>query len=204
MHIVDPQAAAYAERYTTPEDDLLREVAAYTYSRHPQPHMLSGHLQGGFLQMISRLLSPQRILEVGTFTGYSALCLAKGLAEGGELHTVELREADAAVAQGFFRRSPQASQIHLHIGDALNLVGQLPGPWDLVFIDADKTNYINYFDLIFPQVRPGGFILADNVLFHGQVLEAEVKGKNAKAIQAFNDYVALRTDVDKLMLSTLR
>jgi caffeoyl-CoA O-methyltransferase len=200
MELINPLAQQYAERYTSAEDELLKEVAAFTYQHHAHSHMLSGHLQGKLLEMVSTMLRPSRVLEVGTFTGYSALCLAKGLSEDGRLHTIELREEDATRAKSYFDRSFFKEKIILHIGDALAIIGQLTETWDLVFIDADKENYINYFDRIFSQVRPGGFILADNVLFHGQVLEKEVKGKNARAIQQFNDYVMSRTDVEKLML----
>ena len=200
MDIIHPQAQAYAEKYTSPEDALLHEVAQYTYTQHAHSHMLSGHLQGRFLEAVSCMIKPLHILEIGTFTGYSALCLAKGLQPGGKLHTIELREDDAARAQEYFRRSSYAEQIILHIGNALEIVGELGERWDLVFIDADKENYTNYFNLVFPFVKPGGFILADNVLFHGQVLEAEIKGKNAKAIQAFNDEVMRRTDAEKMLL----
>lgn len=200
MHIVNLQAQAYAEKYTSPEDALLHEVAQYTYTQHPHAHMLSGHLQGKFLEMVSCMIQPKRILEIGTFTGYSALCLARGLQTDGQLHTIELREADAAKAQSYFDRSIYSEQIILHIGNALEIVGEIDEQWDLVFIDADKEAYVTYFDRIFSGVKPNGFILADNVLFHGQVLEEEIKGKNAKAIQAFNDYVAERKDVERLML----
>ena len=200
MDIVLPQAQAYAEKYTSPEDELLHEVAQYTYTQHDHSNMLSGHLQGAFLTMISRMIKSKRILEIGTFTGYSALCLAKGLTAGGQLHTVELREDDAAIAQAYFRRSSYAPQLILHIGNATKIVGELDEEWDLVFIDADKENYTAYFNLIFPRVKSGGFILADNVLFHGQVLEPEIKGKSAKGIQAFNDAVAGRNDVERLLL----
>jgi predicted O-methyltransferase YrrM len=200
MDIVHPQAQAYSERYTSVEDALLKEVAHYTYTQHAHAHMLSGHLQGKFLEMISCMVKPQRILEVGTFTGYSALCLAKGLQSNGVLHTIELREADAATAQTFFDRSNYGQQIILHIGNALEIIDELHEQWDLVFIDADKENYSAYFERIFPSVKPNGFILADNVLFHGQVLEEEIKGKNAKAIQAFNDYVAERKDIERVMI----
>jgi caffeoyl-CoA O-methyltransferase len=200
MELINPLAQQYAERYTSAEDELLKEVAAFTYQHHAHSHMLSGHLQGKLLEMVSTMVRPSRVLEVGTFTGYSALCLAKGLSEDGRLHTIELREEDATRAKSYFDRSFFKEKIILHIGDALAIIGQLTETWDLVFIDADKENYINYFDRIFSQVRPGGFILADNVLFHGQVLEKEIKGKNARAIQQFNDYVMSRTDVEKLML----
>ena len=200
MDIVHPQAQAYAEKFTSPEDNLLHEVADFTYTHHAHAHMLSGHLQGKFLEMVSCMIRPLRILEIGTFTGYSALCLAKGLQPGGQLHTVELREDDAAKAKSYFDRSIYREQIILHIGNALEIVGELQEQWDLVFIDADKENYNNYFDRVFPSVKPNGFILADNVLFHGQVLEEPVRGKNAKAIQAFNEKMERRTDVEKVML----
>lgn len=200
MDIVYQQAQAYAERYTSPEDSLLHEVAQYTYSHHAHAHMLSGHLQGKFLEMVSCLMKPQRILEIGTFTGYSALCLAKGLQPGGQLHTIELREEDAQRAKSYFDRSVFREQIILHIGNALEIIGELDEAWDLVFLDADKVNYGHYFNRVLPFVKPNGFILADNVLFHGQVLEEPVKGKNARAIQAFNDMVAQRNDVERLLL----
>jgi predicted O-methyltransferase YrrM len=200
MELINELAQRYSEKYTSAEDALLKEVADFTYQNHPHSHMLSGHLQGKLLEMISCMIRPKRILEVGTFTGYSGLCLAKGLTDDGQLHTIELREEDAARAQQYFDRSFFKEKIILHIGDALKIIGELNEIWDLVFIDADKENYTNYFNRIFSQVRPGGFILADNVLFHGQVLEKEVKGKNAKAIQQFNDHVFERTDVEKLML----
>lgn len=200
MELINERAQQYAERYTSGEDELLRELGELTRATHPKNHMLSGHLQGALLSMISCMIRPRRILEIGTFTGYSALCLAKGLGEGGELHTVELREADAATAQTFIDRSFYKKQIILHIGNALDIVDELQETWDLVFIDADKDNYINYFHRVFPKVNVNGFILADNVLFHGQVLEAEVKGKNAKAIQAFNDHIQSRSDIERLFL----
>jgi caffeoyl-CoA O-methyltransferase len=200
MELTNLLAQQYSEKYTSAEDELLNEVADFTYKHHPHSHMLSGHLQGKLLEMISCMIHPKRILEVGTFTGYSALCLAKGLTDDGELHTIELRQEDAERAKSYFDRSFFKEKIILHIGDALKIIGELNETWDLVFIDADKENYTNYFNRIFSQVKQGGFILADNVLFHGQVLEKEIKGKNARAIQQFNDYVLERTDVEKLML----
>lgn len=200
MDIVHPEAQAYVEKYTTPEEALLREVAEYTYANHAHSHMLSGHLQGKFLEAVSCMIKPQRILEIGTFTGYSALCLAKGLQPNGQLHTIELREADAYKAKSYFDRSIYREQIILHIGNALEIVGEMEEEWDLVFIDADKENYVTYFDRVFPSVKSNGFILADNVLFHGQVLENPITGKNAKAIQAFNEHVIGQTGIEVVML----
>ncbi|HEX9511978.1 MAG TPA: O-methyltransferase [Puia sp.] len=201
MELINPLAQGYAERYSSGENSLLREIAEYTQSHHSQPHMLSGHLQGRFLEMISRLLRPRRILEIGTFMGYSALCLAGGLEEDGRLHTIELREEDADLAAGNFRRANWQDRIILHRGNALEIIPALDEVWDLVFIDADKVNYSEYYKLVLPGLRPGGLIIADNVLFHGQVLEKEVTGKSAKAIQAFNELVNADDSVEKVLLT---
>ena len=201
MDIIDPAAQAYAQRYSTPTSLLLQEIAAYTEAHHPEAHMLSGPLQGKFLEMISRLLGPRRILEIGTFMGYSALCLAAGLTADGRLHTIELREADADLAAENFRRANWQDRIILHRGNALAIIPALEETWDLVFIDADKPGYVDYYKLVLPRVRAGGLIIADNVLFHGQVLGPKVEGKSAKAIQAFNELVAADETVEKVMLT---
>lgn len=200
MDIVPKVVQDYIDKYTSTEDELLKEIAEYTMANHPHAQMLSGSYQGTLLKMISEMIRPRRVLEIGTFTGYSALCLATGLTEDGELHTIELREEDAERAEGYFNRSIYKQKIILHIGDALEIIGELKETWDLVFIDADKVNYINYFKLVFSQLRQNGFILADNVLFHGEVLEENVRGKNAIAIQDFNNYVLQRNDLERIML----
>jgi len=163
--------------------------------------MLSGPLQGKFLELISMLLRPRRILEIGTFMGYSALCLAAGLAEDGRLHTIELRQEDADLAADNFRRANCQDRIILHRGNALAIIPALDEVWDLVFIDADKVGYGAYYRLVLPRLRTGGLIIADNVLFHGEVLQKEVEGKSAKAIQAFNELVAADETVEKVMLT---
>ena len=201
LEIIDPLAQAYASQFTSPEDALLQEISAATQATHPHAHMLSGHVQGKFLEMISCLMQPRRILEIGTFTGYSALCLAKGLLKDGKIHTIELRDEDASVARANFNRSIDAGKIILHIGNALSIIPGLNETWDLVFIDADKVNYTHYYQLVLPLVRPGGLIVADNVLFHGQVLQQPVTGKNAKAIQEFNEYVQQDAGVEKVLLT---
>jgi len=201
MELINPLVEQYAEAFTTPEDELLREINLFTAENHSEYQMLSGHLQGKLLEMVSRMIRPTRILEIGTFTGYSALCLAKGLATGGQLHTIELREKDATTARGFFDRSSFKDQIILHTGNALNIVPGFRETWDLVFIDADKESYIEYFKLVLPRVRQNGFILADNVFFHGQVLEEPTKTKNAKAMKAFSEYINERQDIDKVMIT---
>ena len=203
MELINPLVNEYAERFSSAENALLKEINDFTTKNHPEHHMLSGHLQGKFLEMASMMIKPRRILEIGTFTGYSALCLAKGLAEDGVLHTIELRENDAATAKRFFDRSIYKEKIILHTGDAKEIVSKLDEIFDLVFIDADKPGYIEYFNLVFPKLRKNGFIFADNIFFHGQALDAEPKGKNAKAIKAFNQYISERTDIEKMIL-TLR
>jgi len=195
VDILHPLAQAYAEKHSTPQDSLLQELEVYTRAHHQAPHMISGFLQGQFLQLFSTLVQPQSILEIGTMTGYSALCLATGLTSTGQLHTIELREQDASVAQSFFDRSPYAAKIHLHCGDAHTIIPDLHQTWDLVFIDADKVSYLDYFNMVLPSVRVGGYILADNIFFHGQVFEEPMHGKNAKAIAAFNTAIVKRDDV---------
>jgi caffeoyl-CoA O-methyltransferase len=201
LEFLHPLAQAYAERFTSAEDDLLQKVNRQTQAEHLQPQMLSGHVQGVLLQVISTLLRPTRILEIGTFTGYSALCLAKGLGPDGQLHTIELREADAATSQKNFNESTSKDKIYLHVGNALDIIPTLNEQWDMVFIDADKTGYIDYYKMVLPRLRSGGLILADNVLFHGEVLEGNITGKNAKAIQAFNEYVQKDESVEKVLLT---
>ena len=201
LELIHPLVQEYAEKYSSPEDDLLREINDFTVHHHSEAVMLSGHLQGKLLEMISSMIRPRRILEIGTLTGYSALCLAKGLTGDGQLHTIEIRQADADLARGYFNRSSFGAQIISHTGNALEIIPSLDETWDLVFIDADKPSYIGYFNLVFPRLRKNGFILADNIFFHGQVLEDPVKGKSAIGIQAFNDFIRERTDIEKIILT---
>jgi caffeoyl-CoA O-methyltransferase len=201
MELVNHIAENYAKQFSSPLDDVLQEIEEYTLQNHPQAQMLSGHVQGKVLEMISCMIKPQHILEIGTFTGFSALCLLKGLQPGGKLHTIELREEDAATAKKYFTKANVNSKIQLHLGDARQIIPTLNQQWDLVFIDADKVGYIEYYELTLPCVKPGGFVVADNVLFHGEVLQSELKGKNAKGIQAFNQHVAKDTRVQNVMLT---
>jgi caffeoyl-CoA O-methyltransferase len=200
MDLIHSSVVSYAEKYSPQEDALLNEIELQN-RQHPQSHMLSGQLQGKFLEMISLIVNPTFILEIGTFLGYSALCLAKGLKTEGELHTLENDPVSAAIASTNFKKSKTFNKIILHVGNALELVNTLDKPWDLVFIDADKTGYADYYQALVPRLKPGSLILADNVLFHGQVLEEEVKGKSALAIQAFNDMVEADGRVEKMMLT---
>ena len=201
MEIINPLAEAYAAGATTTEDELLQAVAAYTLQHHPCAHMLSGAVQGAFLAMLSQLLRPMYIIEIGSFTGYSALCLAKGLQPNGKLYTIELREQDAATAQNFFNKSLYRDQIIQLTGNAIQILPTLTQTWDIAFIDADKTGYIEYYELILPKLKTNGLIIADNVLFHGQVLGQTISGKNAKAVHAFNLHVQNDERVQQVMLT---
>jgi caffeoyl-CoA O-methyltransferase len=201
VDLILPSIQAYAEKYSSQENELLKEVNEFTMQHHKEPQMLSGHLQGKVLEMISCMIKPRRVLEIGTFTGYSALCLAKGLTEDGQLHTIDIRDEDVKSAKSYFDRSQHATKIISYCGNAVEIIPALNETWDLVFIDADKPAYIAYFNLVFPRLRKNGFILADNIFFHGQVLEKNVTGKSAKGIQAFNDFVNERTDIEKCVLT---
>lgn len=201
MELVNITAEAYAAKFSTAEDELLQEINRYTTQTHTKAHMLSGQVQGSFLTLLSRLLQPTKILEIGTFTGYSALCLSKGLQVGGKIHTIELREEDAATARAYFEQSINRDKIVLHVGDAKLIIPTLNEVWDIVFIDADKTGYIDYYELILPFVKPNGIIIADNVLFHGQVLKQTISGKNARAVDAFNKHVRNDERVEQVFLT---
>ncbi|MEP7253193.1 MAG: O-methyltransferase [Ginsengibacter sp.] len=200
IEIINPKAENYADTFSSNTDELLREIETLNETQS-RSTMLSGPVQGKLLELLSIALKPERILEVGTFLGYSALCMAKGLRAGGTLHTLELSKESADTAERFFAKSSQYDQIILHRGIALELIPAIDEAWDLVFIDADKVNYINYYELTLPRLKKGGVILADNVLFHGEVLEDEISGKYAKAINAFNEHVAADARVEQVMMT---
>lgn len=199
--IVQKNAEEYAKKHTSALDIVLQEIEDYTIRYHPHAKMLSGHVQGKVLEMLSYMIQPERILEIGTFTGFSALCLVKGLAMNGKLHTIEIKQEDANTAMNYFNKAGMNDRILLHIGDACKIIPKLEEKWDLVFIDADKINYTMYYDLVFPHVKKGGYILADNVLFHGEVLSDNIMGKNAIAIHEFNEYLAKDKRIEKVMLT---
>ncbi|MEN9744186.1 MAG: hypothetical protein RL640_24 [Bacteroidota bacterium] len=201
MELINPAAEKYAYSHSSATNALLQEIHDYTHQYHAEPHMLSGPVQGKFLSMISRMIKPKRILEIGTLTGYSSLCLAEGLPPEGELHTIELRSEDARIAQAFFDRSKHKEQIKLHVGNAHEIIPHLKENWDLIFVDAEKTGYIDYFNALLEIVIPGTFMLFDNVFFHGEVLKEEIKGKNALAINHFNVHIKQNESTDKVMLS---
>ena len=186
-YLTAPEINAYAENITTPETDALHRLNRETNAKVEMPVMLSGHLQGAVLAMMSRMLRPQRILEIGTYTGYSAICLAQGLSEGGHLHTIDINEERSDICRRYWQDAGVTDKIIPHIGNAAEIIPALNGTFDLVFIDADKVNYGRYYDLVFDKVSTGGFIFADNVLYDGEViLAAAEQSKNARAIDAFN------------------
>ena len=201
MELINQKAEQYAKLNTSALDEVLQEIETYTNTNHLHAQMLSGHVQGKVLEMISRMIKPDRILEIGTFTGFSALCLAKGLQPDGKLVTLELRTEDAETARTYFIKAGAENKIDLLVGDALQIIPTLAETWDLVFIDADKVSYTAYYELTLPSVKKGGWILADNVLFHGEVLEDNITGKNAKALQAFNNHVKNDDRVKQVMLT---
>lgn len=161
----------YVARHTEKEPELLQELNHETWEKVLIPRMLSGHIQGRILSMLSHMIQPKNILEIGTYTGYSALCFAEGLQEGGKIHTIDINEELEPMVNRYIEKSGFSNQIVNHVGNAMDIIPNLTEIFDLVFIDADKTNYSNYFDLVFDKVRTGGYIIADNVLWSGKVVE---------------------------------
>jgi predicted O-methyltransferase YrrM len=201
MDFINPLANDYTQAYSNATPSYLKSLYEDTLATHEHGHLQSSWTQGGFLSFISKMLAPTHILEIGSFTGFSALCLAEGLTSNGALHTIELREEDAQKAKAAFDINPRSKQLHMHVGDAKEIIPTLQKKWDLVFIDADKTSYIEYYNLVLPLLNDKGIMIVDNVLFHGDVLEASIKGKSAKAIQAFNEYVLLDQKTEQVMLT---
>lgn len=171
MHFISPELELYVERHSQDEPALLAALHRETYQKIMQPRMLSGHFQGRVLSMLSKLIRPVTILEIGTYTGYATLCLAEGMQENGSIDTIDINEELFAIQKKYFDLSPWRSQISQHLGDALEIIPSLKKKYDLVFIDADKDNYLNYLEMILPIMNRGGIILSDNVLWSGKVLE---------------------------------
>ena len=190
----------YAERYTTPETAHLYELNRKTNLEVAIPQMISGHLQGAFLKFISQSLRPKYILEVGTYTLYSAICLAQGLQEGGKLITIDNDNYLVDIQNEFIQRENLTDCIELKLGNALEIIPTLDYTFDLVFIDADKVNYANYYDLVIDKMPSGGVILADNVLYEGEVLHPDSASKNGKALAAFNEKIQLDERVENMLL----
>lgn len=201
--MTDREIDRYIEEHTTPEEALLIELDRQTHLRVISPRMISGRVQGKTLEILSRMIRPEYILEIGTFTGYSALCLAKGLQPGGELHTFEVDDELYGLAHSFFSRSEQASQIRQHTGSALEMAPQLGVVFDLVFIDGDKREYTDYYTLLMDNglVKSGSYILADNVLWYGKILdEVSRTDKHTQNILEFNRMVQDDPRVENVIL----
>ena len=202
MDFVDKNIEKYVEALSDKESPLLKEINEYTFRNIHQPRMLSGHLQGRILSFISQIKKPKNILEIGTYTGYSALCLAEGLSTDGKLITIDKDKSLNSIVGDFFSRSKYANQIDRKIGEALNLIPEIKLKFDLVFIDADKKNYKNYFNQVFDMLNVGGVIIVDNVLWNGKVTDLE-KNHNDKItvhMNEFNEYIKKNKKVSKLIL----
>jgi predicted O-methyltransferase YrrM len=191
----------YISSHSSPEDRLLHELSRTTHLHAMHPRMLSGHIQGKFLEFVSQMISPSNILEIGTYTGYSAICLAKGLQPGGVLHTIDINDELRYIAEEFINRSSVDDKIKLYTGDALQIIPQMDTVFDLVFIDGDKREYTAYYNLVIEKVRKGGYIIADNVLWSGKILESAKSGdKFTIELQKFNDFVQNDIRVENLLL----
>ena len=201
MDFLPSAISEYSENHTTPESEILKELNRETHAKVLMPRMLSGHLQGRLLSMISRMIAPENILEIGTYTGYSALCMAEGLAPGGILHTIDINDELTPMVKKYVEKSGLLSSFNILTGNALNIIPTLQGPFDLVFIDADKVNYSRYFELTFEKVRKGGFIIADNVLWSGKVTANEGKiDLDTTALKQFNDMVHSHPMLEHILL----
>ena len=199
MNFLPEEINRYVESHTSPESGVLHALSRETHLKVMMPQMLSGHLQGVFLSMISRMVQPKYVLEIGTFTGYSSICLCAGLQPNGHLHTIDNNEELSEMQQQYFINAGLEKQITAHIGEAIDIIPMLEETFDLVFLDADKINYSNYYHLVFGKLRKNGFILADNVLWSGKVLHPN-KDKDTQAIVEFNDMVHNDQRVENVML----
>ncbi|MBN7811734.1 O-methyltransferase [Algoriphagus sp. H41] len=202
MELFDPALLAYCESHTSTEDALLKKIVRETQAKVLMPRMLSGHLQGKMLELFSKMLRPKTILEIGTYTGYSGICLARGLRHDGKLITLDINDELETMVRGFFDESGLASQIDYLLGNAREIIPALDGPFDMVFIDADKFYYSDYFDLVIDKVAPGGIILADNVLWSGKILveEGQKIDKDTRALLDFNQKVQNDPRVENVLL----
>ncbi|MBN1651624.1 MAG: O-methyltransferase [Bacteroidales bacterium] len=199
--MINPGIEKYAEEHSSKHSQVLHELYRETNLKVMHPRMLSGSQQGRFLSMLSHMIRPKNILEIGTYTGYSAICLSEGLAENGKIHTLEIDRELEYIAAKFFKKAGIEKQVISYFGDALQLIPHLNMSFDLVFIDADKENYANYYHLVFDKVRVGGYLLVDNVLWSGKVIQPIKKGdKDTKGIVAFNELVQNDDRVENVLL----
>ena len=201
MHFISQELEDYIEQHSEKEPALLAALNKETYQKILLPRMLSGHFQGRVLSMLSKLIRPVNILEIGTFTGYAGLCLCEGMQENGQLHTIDIKEELVDFQRKYFDKSPWGNQIMQHLGEAISIIPTLEMKFDLVFIDADKENYINYFQLILPKMNKGGIILSDNVLWSGKVLEPLQKNDlSTKILLEYNQLLKNDNRVETVLL----
>ena len=200
MEFIDSNLDKYVVEHTSIENDLLKKIQRETHLNVLQPRMLSGPFQGKFLSLISSLVQPEKILEIGTYTGYSALCLADGLSKSGTLITIDINDELEERVKGYFQESSFSDQLTLMIGPALSIIPQLEHDFDLVFIDADKKNYINYYKEIFPKVKVGGLIIADNVLWSGKVVDQNAQDPDTQLLRDFNLMIQNDARVSNILL----
>tara|TARA_R110000850_G_scaffold16697_3_gene51785 strand:+ start:15367 stop:16008 length:642 start_codon:yes stop_codon:yes gene_type:complete len=201
MEFISEELDTYVVEHTQPEPELLQQLNRETQAKVLQPRMLSGHYQGRVLSMISKILAPKTILEIGTYTGYSALCMMEGIQKAGVLHTIDHNEELFSLQRKYFDKSDFGEQIIQHTGDALDIIPKLNETFDLLFIDADKENYSNYFELVLPKMKSGGVILSDNVLWSGKVLEKPKKEDvDTPALIAYNKLINAHPKVESVML----
>ena len=201
MEFISNTLYDYVVAHSQEEPPLLADLSRQTHLKVLQPRMLSGPLQGRFLSVLSKLLQPKRILEVGTFTGYATLCLAEGLTKDGQIDTLDKNEELVNFQRSFFDRSPWGKQIHQHCGDAIEIIPTLEGQYDLVFLDADKKNYLNYLELLLPKIKKGGLLLSDNVLWSGKVLEETQKNdRDTAVLKKYNQKLAKHGQLETVLL----
>jgi caffeoyl-CoA O-methyltransferase len=201
MHFISQELEDYIEQHSGKEPELLATLNKETYQKILLPRMLSGHFQGRVLSMLSKLIRPVNILEIGTYTGYSALCLCEGMQENGMLHTIDIKEELIDFQRKHFDKSPWGTQIVQHLGEATEIIANLDLKFDLVFIDADKENYINYFEMIVPKMNKGGIILSDNVLWSGKVIEPlNPKDISTKVLLDYNELLINDPRVESVLL----
>ncbi|MDO9185667.1 MAG: O-methyltransferase [Bacteroidia bacterium] len=201
MEFIDEKIEAYALAHSQAESDILKKLNRETHANVMMPRMLSGHMQGNLLNMLSKMIQPKQILEIGTYTGYSGICLAQGLQENGKLHTIDINEELELLVRKFFEAAGLSNKINYYIGNAVEIIPTIKETFDLVFIDADKKNYSTYYDQVFEKVRSGGYIIADNVLWSGKVLDAPEKmDTDTKNIDAFNKKIHNDDRVEHMLL----
>ncbi|MBT3647664.1 MAG: O-methyltransferase [Flavobacteriales bacterium] len=201
MDFLPEEIEGYSEQFSAVESDLLAEINRFTNAKVLMPRMLAGHLQGRVLAMLSKMISPKHVVEVGTYTGYSALCWAEGLADGGRVDTIEVNDELQSVVEAFFAKSEYRENLHLHIGDAGDVIDSLQAPFDLVFLDADKRNYPNYLKQVLPKVNVGGYIIADNVLWSGKVTsDPRNMDEETAALHEYNELVTDNPNLDNVLL----